>query len=83
MDLTALQHDLAAIPGVVDVHDLHVWTLTSDMEVASAHVMIAAGTDGHAVLDQARLLLADCYGVIHATLQVEPHDHTGCDEVGW
>ena len=43
-----------AIPGVVDVHDLHVWTLTSDMEVASAHLMVRIGTDSHGVLDQAR-----------------------------
>ena len=49
--------DLAAIPGVVDVHDLHVWTLTSEMEVASAHIMVSVGTDHHAVLDEAREVL--------------------------
>ena len=53
----ALRADLAGIPGVVDVHDLHVWTLTSDMEVASAHLMVRSGTDSHGVLDQARDLL--------------------------
>ena len=58
-DLEAIDADLRAIPGVVDVHDLHVWTLTSEMEVATAHVMVAAGTDSHAVLDQARTLLTD------------------------
>ena len=83
LDLGAIEQDLAGLPGVVDVHDLHVWTLTSEMEVASAHVMIRAGADGHAVLDQARVLLADRYGVTHATLQIEPDDHTGCDEVNW
>ncbi len=72
-----------AIPGVVDVHDLHVWTLTSEMEVATAHVMVATGTDSHAVLDQARSLLNDRHGLAHATLQVEPDDHRGCDEVSW
>lgn len=54
LDLGAMQAGLAAIGGVVDVHDLHVWTLTSDMEVATAHLRVAAGTDSHAVLDQAR-----------------------------
>lgn len=83
LDLDAIERDLADLPGVVDVHDLHVWTLTSDMEVASAHVMVAATTDSHAVLDQARVLLADRYGVTHATLQIEPDDHTGCDEINW
>jgi cobalt-zinc-cadmium efflux system protein len=83
VDLERLSADLAALPGVVDVHDVHVWTLTSDMEAASAHLMVRAGTDSHGVLDQARDVLRDGYGVGHATLQVEPDDHTGCDEVSW
>ena len=83
VDLAGVRADLAGIPGVVDVHDLHVWTLTSDMEVASAHVMVRAGTDTHAVLDQARQVLADRHRLQHATLQVEPDDHRGCDEVAW
>jgi cobalt-zinc-cadmium efflux system protein len=83
VDLDGVRADLAGIPGVVDVHDLHVWTLTSDMEVASAHVMVRAGTDTHAVLDQARHVLADRHRLQHATLQVEPDDHRGCDEVAW
>jgi cobalt-zinc-cadmium efflux system protein len=83
ISMDAVEHDLAALPGVVDVHDLHLWTLTSEMEVASAHLMVRAGADSHAVLDQARVLLAERYGVAHATLQVEPDDHTGCDEVHW
>jgi len=82
-DLGAIDADLRAIPGVVDVHDLHVWTLTSEMEVATAHVMVAAGTDSHAVLDQARLLLTERHRLPHATLQVEPDDHRGCDEISW
>ncbi|MEZ5137553.1 MAG: cation diffusion facilitator family transporter [Acidimicrobiales bacterium] len=83
LDLDAVERDLASLPGVVDVHDLHVWTLTSDMEVASAHLMVGAGTDHHGVLDQARELLERSYGIGHATLQVEPDDHHGCDEVAW
>lgn len=82
-DLEAIEAALGALDGVVDVHDLHVWTLTSDMEVASAHLMVRAGTDSHAVLDQARVVLRDGYAITHATLQVEPDDHEGCDEVAW
>ena len=78
-----MQHDLAAIAGVVDVHDVHVWTLTSEMDVATAHVMIRVGADSHRVLDEARALLRDRHGLDHATLQVEPDDHRGCDEVSW
>ncbi len=83
IDVPALRADLAGIPGVVDVHDLHVWTLTSDMEVASAHLMVRIGTDSHGVLDQARALLEQRHGLGHATLQIEPEDHRGCDEINW
>ncbi len=82
-DLEAIESALAALEGVVDVHDLHVWTLTSDMEVASAHLMVRSGTDGHAVLDQARDVLRYGHHITHATLQIEPDDHKGCDEVAW
>ncbi|MBV9950484.1 MAG: cation transporter [Acidimicrobiia bacterium] len=82
-DLGAIEADLGRVAGVVDVHDLHVWTLTSDMEAATVHLMVRTGTDGHAVLDQARSILVDRYGISHATLQVEPDDHEGCTEIGW
>ena len=83
VDLDRLAHDLADIDGVVDVHDLHVWTLTSDMEAASAHLMVCDGTDHHAVLDQARALLDRDHGIHHGTFQVEPDTHTGCHDVHW
>ncbi|MEO6651736.1 MAG: cation diffusion facilitator family transporter [Ilumatobacteraceae bacterium] len=83
IDLDALAAQLAAIPGVVDVHDLHVWTLTSEMEAASAHLMTERGTDAHSVLDQARIVMTDTFGVTHGTFQIEPDDHTGCEEVSW
>lgn len=83
IDLDELAADMASIDGVVDVHDLHVWTLTSEMDAASAHLVTAHGVDTHAVLDQARDCLADRYGVAHGTFQVEPVDHQGCDRVRW
>lgn len=83
MDAGEVAGDLAAIDGVGDVHDLHLWTLTSGMNVATAHLVTAESADPHAVLDRARALLRERHGVAHATLQVEPRDHRGCDEVGW
>lgn len=83
VDLDALADDIGGLPGVVDVHDLHVWTLTSDMEVLTAHVVVTDRADHHAVLDRARVLLAEDHGIHHATLQVEPEDHVGCDELDW
>jgi cobalt-zinc-cadmium efflux system protein len=82
-DLPGLEAELFGLDGVVDVHDLHVWTLTSEMEVASAHLMVREGTDTHGVLDRARVVLRDGHGVDHATLQVEPDTHVGCDELTW
>jgi len=82
VDLEKVHAELEALPDVVDVHDLHVWTLTSDMEVLTAHVMVRAGADTHAVLDRARDVLAS-HHLTHVTLQVEPDDHRGCDEVSW
>jgi len=82
-DLDAMQDDLRGLADVVEVHDLHVWTLTSDMEVLSAHLVVELSADHHRVLDEARDLLRDRYGIGHATLQIEPTDHRGCAEVGW
>jgi cobalt-zinc-cadmium efflux system protein len=83
LDLAALEVELRGVGGVVDVHDLHVWTLTSEMDVASVHLMVSDGTDSHAVLDRAREILRDNHGIGHATLQVEPDTHEGCDELAW
>ena len=83
LDLVGLDADLRALSGVVDVHDLHVWTLTSEMDVATVHLMVAEGTDAHGVLDQARTIMRDGHGIDHATMQVEPDTHEGCDELAW
>lgn len=72
---------LAEAPGVADVHDLHLWTLTSGMNVATAHVVAAPGADPAAVLAGLRQVLLDRFGIDHATLQVET-DASGC-ELSW
>ena len=83
IDLSALADDLASIDGVSDVHDLHVWTLTSEMDAASAHLVVPTGSDHHAVLDRARDLLSTSYRIDHGTFQVEPDDHEGCSDLTW
>jgi cobalt-zinc-cadmium efflux system protein len=83
MDLAALRLDLAAIEGVTDVHDLHVWTLTSDMDVATAHLVVSDVADSHRVLDQAGDSLRNRWRISHATLQVEPESHRECVEETW
>jgi cobalt-zinc-cadmium efflux system protein len=74
---------LAAVPGVRDVHDLHVWTLTSGMEVASAHLRIDAADHLAEVLTAAQALLREQYGIEHATLQLEPTDTGHCSAAQW
>ncbi|HEY8474647.1 MAG TPA: cation diffusion facilitator family transporter [Natronosporangium sp.] len=74
---------LATVPGVCDVHDLHVWTLTSGMDVASAHLTIDRPDHLGEVLAGARALLREKYGIAHATLQVEPVGTDGCTPADW
>ncbi|HET8682623.1 MAG TPA: cation diffusion facilitator family transporter [Micromonosporaceae bacterium] len=84
VDVAAVRRTLAAVPGVADVHDLHVWTLTSGMDVASAHLTIARPADLGPVLATARQALRNRYGIAHATLQVEPVAAvTDCHEATW
>jgi cobalt-zinc-cadmium efflux system protein len=83
LDIETVERDLLALEGVLDVHDLHIWTLTSEMDVASAHLIAQDRADPHGVLDEARSLLQDDYGIEHATVQVEPEDHRECSEVSW
>ncbi|WP_341358091.1 cation diffusion facilitator family transporter [Georgenia sp. M64] len=83
MDPEAVADTLGDVPGVSQVHDLHLWTLTSGMNVATAHLVAPDGTDQHAVLVAARAVLQDRYGIEHATLQVEPPGHRGCNDLSW
>jgi len=75
MDVEEIRERILAMPGVADVHDLHVWTLTSGMDSATGHVVVADGADYHQVLDRVVALLAEDYDVIHATIQCEPQSH--------
>jgi cobalt-zinc-cadmium efflux system protein len=84
LDVAAIQAALLGVPDVIEVHDLHVWTLTSGMEVASAHLTVTAAADTGRVLAAARTALQDGYGIDHATLQIEPAGAVGCcQSVGW
>ncbi len=83
IDLKAVTTALTGIDGVAEVHDLHVWTLTSEMDVLTAHLGVNVGTDAQHVLQQARTLLADQFHIAHATLQVEATGNHECEEMSW
>jgi len=75
VDVAEVERRLAALPGVTEVHDLHLWTLTSGIEAASCHVVVTDGADAHGVLDSVGDLLRDEYHVAHSTIQCETADH--------
>jgi cobalt-zinc-cadmium efflux system protein len=84
VDVDELTGALAKLPGVGEVHDVHVWTLTSGMEVASAHLTVGQDCDQSAILASARALLAIEYELKHATLQVESGTAAAsCRELHW
>lgn len=82
-DLGAITAALTGIDGVVDVHDLHVWTLTSDMDVLTAHLGTSNDADPRAVLREARTVLTERFQLSHATLQVESAGDHECEEMTW
>ncbi|HRH81358.1 MAG TPA: cation diffusion facilitator family transporter [Thiobacillaceae bacterium] len=67
--------DLAAIPQVTSVHDLHIWTLSSGKVALSAHLDMASLDHWPAILARARQILSDWHGIGHATLQPEARDN--------
>lgn len=72
IELADVRSALASVPGVTEVHDLHVWTLTSGINLATAHLRLAAGADPAAALAAANAALHDGFGLEHTTLQLEP-----------
>ncbi|MER7164689.1 cation diffusion facilitator family transporter [Micromonospora sp. NPDC000207] len=84
LQVTEVHDRLSAVPGVAEVHDLHLWTLTSGMEVASAHLTTTPGAEVATVLAAARTTLREEFHIEHATLQVEPGASAGvCGTIEW
>lgn len=86
VDLDDVRSHLAAVPGVVDVHDLHAWTITSGMPVLSVHVTVTdaclARRGLGALLDEFSGCVADHFDVAHATIQIEPESHRAHEDLG-
>jgi cobalt-zinc-cadmium efflux system protein len=83
IDADEMTAALAGLRGVDDVHDLHVWTLTSGMNVATAHLVATDAAQGPEVLAAAGELMREQFGIAHATLQVEPRESPACEELDW
>jgi cobalt-zinc-cadmium efflux system protein len=71
MDAREVGAAITAADGVVGVHDLHLWTITSGFPALSAHVLVAADADCHAIRRDLEVLLRERFQLAHTTLQVE------------
>ena len=74
LDATEVGEKMASAEGIVEVHDLHIWTITSGFPALSAHVLVGRQEDCHTRRRELEDLLSQEYGVSHTTLQV---DHIG------
>ncbi|WP_199421637.1 cation diffusion facilitator family transporter [Actinotalea solisilvae] len=84
IDPEAVSTQLSTVPGVSAIHDVHLWVLTSGMNVATAHLVAKAGADHGAVLAGARDVLRGGFGIAHATLQVETAEQQHeCSDLTW
>jgi cobalt-zinc-cadmium efflux system protein len=74
VDLDHVRQHILEAAGVVDCHDLHAWTITSGMNVVSAHVVLAQGADAARTLDALCACLSDDFDIEHSTFQLETSD---------
>lgn len=83
IDVAEVRETLTGIPGVAEVHDLHVWAINDRKPALSAHLVVddvaMAGCGDESVLDQAATVLRQRWGIDHSTLQVEHPEHTAHD----
>jgi cobalt-zinc-cadmium efflux system protein len=83
MEPAELTDALMAVTGVSEVHDLHVWRLTSGMDVATAHLVTSPEASAGAVLADASTTLRDRFQIAHATLQIEAAGDGDCHGADW
>ncbi len=86
VDIEEVRSHLTAVPGVVDVHDLHAWTITSGLPVLSVHVTVSdeclAKRGVGSLLDEFSACVAEHFEVDHATFQIEPESHRAHEDLG-
>lgn len=80
VDLAGVRRHVLEAEGVADVHDLHVWTITSGMNVISAHVVVREDADPAAVLDHLCECLSADFDIEHSTFQLETRDRRRVEE---
>ncbi|OGQ78083.1 MAG: hypothetical protein A3F90_05145 [Deltaproteobacteria bacterium RIFCSPLOWO2_12_FULL_60_19] len=74
IDAAQVQQAMEQVPGVVKIHDLHVWSVTSGVFTLSAHAVIRPDGHAHAILDQMEERLKNDFAIEHTTIQLETED---------
>lgn len=74
VDVGKMKQEMSEVTGVEQVHDLHVWTVSSNFICMSGHVAIQEGTHGQLILQELTELLHDKFGLSHTTIQIESHN---------
>lgn len=80
IDSQQVEKVLTSIPGVINVHDLHIWTITSQLDSLSCHLLIDKESDSQQILQQAIQRIEKHFQIQHTTIQIETSDfqHTKC-----
>ena len=79
LDISSVNKALTEIPGVVEVHDLHVWTITSGFVSLSAHLKVQKNRDAQDILRKAHDAVSTGFKIQHTTFQMEAADESGCE----
>ncbi|GAM19260.1 hypothetical protein SAMD00019534_024350, partial [Acytostelium subglobosum LB1] len=74
INVSDVHNDLAGLLGVVEVHDLHIWSITVGKPSLTCHIQVKDGADGEDILSYANQMLQQTYGIEHTTIQVEVYN---------
>jgi cobalt-zinc-cadmium efflux system protein len=84
LDLDEVRRHMTEVDGVVEIHDLHAWTITSGMPSLSAHVIVEPDPyrdgSGAEILEELKVCLHDCFEIGHTTFQLESAEHAEAEE---
>lgn len=83
LKVSSILTDLGALRGVVSVHDMHVWSITSGMIAMSCHVVLRESEDAARVLAESSRMMREKYGIDHTTIQIEFENRHPGDTVVW
>lgn len=83
LDPAEIVHSIESLPGVLNSHDLHIWTLTSGMVSLTCHVEVVDESACMTILQEIKALLLERFRIDHATLQLESAGQVDCGRLNW